>query len=763
MPLALFWRWLIQGQVLYLGAVFFQFWPWYTLVRRSLLAGEWPLWNPWLGSGAPLLANLQSAVFYPPTLLSLALPAEQTITLSVAGHLALAGLLMYGYARRLGLSGFAALLSGLTFMLSGYLTGRTQFPPMVSAAAWLPLLLWLGEKLARRPQPAAGVWLAVGLALPLLAGHAQLWFYSLCLLTAYLLLRRLQVAGWRGLWPVIITLTAAVAAALLLAAVQILPTAEYLLRSPRGTGAERHFALSYSFWPWRLITLAAPDFFGHPARQNYWGYANYWEDHAYMGLLPLVLVGLALFRRFGRHPGDLPRPVWQVIPIFGALIPVSILLAMGWNTPVYLWVFDHVPGFGYFQAPARLLIWYTVAVAVLTGAGAEMLTRRPPGPAVWRVILTAALGMLIAGLAGRFWLAGRGYIFAGAAIRLAVWLGLSMVALLVRPSADRPPAWRTAWQWGLAGLVAVDLLLVAWPVVPTRSPDIFHRPPETVEQVRRHSNGRIYMDPELAYRLKFDHFFRFDRFLPPDSPAWNDLPATLLPNLPAVYGLASLNNDDPLVVGHQQKLVDLLRQADDGTARRLLQMAGVEVAVLPPERRLGRPLWENALVSIQRLAPAPRAYFVPVAVLAGDEDSAAARLVAPDFDYRAEVIIIKPPDLLPENQPADAAVMPVQAEVTVTSPGPDEVIVQVDAPRSGYLVLTDTCYPGWRAEIDGRAVPILQANLAFRAVPVPAGRHQVVFRYQPASFTAGMVVSLATALALVAALVAAVRRAKRGK
>ncbi|RMF03837.1 MAG: hypothetical protein D6768_04935, partial [Chloroflexi bacterium] len=190
-PLLLFWRWLVYGQVLYWGTLLLQFWPWRQLVRVNLLAGRWPLWNNLLGNGTPLLANLQSAVFYPPNLMLLGLPTEHALTAHVVLHLILAGLLMAAYARRLGLAPFAATVAGLSYMLSGYLVGRSQFPPMVAAAAWLPLLLLLADRLATARTVKNTVWLALAVAAQFLAGHAQLWFYSLLLIFPYILFRSL--------------------------------------------------------------------------------------------------------------------------------------------------------------------------------------------------------------------------------------------------------------------------------------------------------------------------------------------------------------------------------------------------------------------------------------------------------------------------------------------------------------------------------------------------------------------------------------------
>jgi hypothetical protein len=60
-----------------------------------------------------------------------------------------------------------------------------------------------------------------------------------------------------------------------------------------------------------------------------------------------------------------------------------------------------------------------------------------------------------------------------------------------------------------------------------------------------------------------------------------------------------------------------------------------------------------------------------------------------------------------------------------------EVVVEVEAPANGFLVLNDVWHPWWRATVDGRAADILKANVLFRAVAVPAGRHMVRFTFHP--------------------------------
>jgi hypothetical protein len=82
-----------------------------------------------------------------------------------------------------------------------------------------------------------------------------------------------------------------------------------------------------------------------------------------------------------------------------------------------------------------------------------------------------------------------------------------------------------------------------------------------------------------------------------------------------------------------------------------------------------------------------------------------------------------------------------------------EVSLEATLATEGYLVLADTFYPGWTAALDGVAVPVRRADVLFRAVKVPEGRHEVAFRYAAAPFHRGLLLCLAGLLVGCAVLV----------
>jgi len=584
LPLMWLWRLVFAGQVLYWGIPLQQFYPWRLLVVESWLAGLPPLWNSWLGAGTPLLANHQSAPLYPPSFIFFLFPVERAIGYSVLLHLVLAGLAMYAYAGRLGLTKGGRVLAALAFAFGGYIVARVNFLTMICAIAWLPLAMWAGDLLGRKPTLRRALVLAAVLALQFLAGHIQLWYYTLWLVGAYVLYQAWASPEgteglrerWRGVARAGLLFIAAVALGVLLSAAQMLPTAELAQESQRQGGAAYEFAMTYSFWPWRLITLVVPDFFGNPGHGDYWGYGNYWEDAAYVGLLPLFLAlyaGWRWLRSRGRGGTEGREGVMGVMPFFLAAVPVSILLALGKNFPLYPLVFRWVPGFGFFQAPARLLCWYAFAVAALAGIGWDLLRRSPRLERVARLLCVVAVGVMVAALAARLVLPDVQQTFSPALLRTGAPLAVGVSLLLMwRARLDRTGSRRwQLWQGAALGLVALDLFLFALPLIPTTDPTLYHRPTETSAFLSQDPEPfRTYTFARGDYQIRYRRYLLFGDFGPSDVDFLMGLRETLLPNLGLMEGIASAGNFDPLLVGRYERFMDAVNEVPLDVALRLL-------------------------------------------------------------------------------------------------------------------------------------------------------------------------------------------------
>ena len=581
-------------------------------------------------------------------------------------------------------------------------------------------------------------------------------------------------------------LALAVLVGLGVAAVQLLPTAELALLSQRQSGAEYEFAMTYSFWPWRLLTLFAPDFFGNPARGDYWGYATYWEDCGYIGLLPLLLALIAISTYLGqrRRQGTVP-PLSHItlhaslVPFFSLLSLLSLLLALGKNLPLYPLVFRWVPGFGFFQAPARFLYLYTLGMATLAGLGADLIA---PSRRLERVSgygIVVGLAILLATIAVRLLpFPPVKLTFVSASARFATLLTIASLLLLYRRKAEfRSRKTRAMiklsycfglspfvlWQTLVIAFIAADLILFGHALNPTTEPRLYELPSTSGALLKREDEGyRTFTFSGSDYDLKFKRYLLFDDFGPDDVGWLMELRETLMPNLAVGEGLFSANNFDPLLIGQYERL---MQEIDKGLPRQIDQDLGrtVDKSRLPAALRLlslmnVKYIFDYGEIPSLRLISAdgvwiyrndyalPRAYVVSQAQVISDDEELLAELLSPTFDPHRTVLLRPSPGQEP---------IPYPLSLVSLSPqySPNAVEIEVTLDRDGYLVLSDTYYPGWRAYVDGEEKEILRANYAFRAVPLESGQHTVLFKYDPLSFKMGLAVSLITWGAIILSLV----------
>ena len=237
------------GQVLFWGLPSLQFYPWRDYAFDMLRAGQLPLWNPYNGAGAPLIANYQSALFYPLNWLGLILPLGLALSLTAVLHLVHRGLGHVVLHRAAGVPTLGRGVSALAFGLTGYLVARLGTYPMIAAAAWMPWLLWaaLGILQQRRLRDAGLLALLIGLQL--LAGHAQTAWYSLLLLGLFALFWVLRHRAIRLVAAAGADCAGAAGLGAMIAAVQLLPTAELLRTSQRSGGRRFRVRHEFQLWP----------------------------------------------------------------------------------------------------------------------------------------------------------------------------------------------------------------------------------------------------------------------------------------------------------------------------------------------------------------------------------------------------------------------------------------------------------------------------------------------------------------------------------
>lgn len=759
-PVLLFAPILFTGKVLYWGLPELQFIPWRVAAWGAVIQGNLPLWNPLNGMGAPLIANYQLAFFYPPSWLLY--PFLQiggvgwlawAYTVLTAAHLILAGCGMVNWMRRLGFSTLAQVVSGISFSLCGYLVARAGFYSMIWAGAWIPWVMSEATKIASpiKKENICQSNLPVGLVLTavmmLLAGHAQLSWYTVVLASFWVI-----TGGWvnngvkgalNGFWKLFL----AVFLAACLSAVQLIPTAEYLFQSQRSTAVDFETALSYSFWPWRFFTLLAPDFFGNPGRGDYWGYANFWEDAVYIGVLPFLLAAFSLRSIFkGKGNGCSKMGTYKPLLVFLWVVVLgTIVLALGKNTPVFPFLYQYIPTFDMFNAPVRYMIWMEISLVILAGAAVDLFWSTPTGKGLYWLRLATAGGAAVT--IGAFfawrWMDQVNLTFIRSTAISGIWaLGLGLLTLTKTQAEIKGQS--KLWSGFVVGVIVVDLLTASWNLVPFIDRSFFDNLVSGEERdISLSGDERIYISLTDEVNLKYDRFIRFQDYYPIEDPI--NIRKVVLPNLNLLDSIATVNNFDPMVPARYTKLmqyIDSINVADQMTWLPILNVGVREKIALDNE--LG--------ISFDTVPAIGRFRWVSCFKSAQTEDEAFSMLKekVADLDSKGieSYVVLEGYNTQKEGNCTENR-LEKQFNYQIIKESNQKIILETNTNQPGFLLQADVWFPGWKVFVDGKESSLYQADYLFRAVQLPQGRHIVEFVYQPVSFILGIVVSGFSGLLLI--------------
>ena len=377
-----------------------------VLAGREIRAGQLPLYDPYIWSGAPLLAGWNAAAAYPLTWLFAILPSTAAWTVNIIVTWAVAGLGMFCFLRALRLASLASFLGALTFAYAGAMSAQVSHFGLVAGMSWVPLQLLCVLRLSQgRPVPARLGWtavLATATGLVILAGEPRAIDDSCVLVVIYAAWQIARLGRRAG--PAAISVTAGLALGACLGAVQWLPGLAAISTSQRGTSSMTLFSAGSLPARWLLLTLV-PDILGGSGslgQPTFFTTYNLAEVTSYAGILPLV-AAFALLGRIRLRPRLPEWALWHVMALVG------IVLALGGNTPLGRLLY-HVPLFGDQRLQSRNILVLDLALAVLFGYwadqpfGADRNVRVAPGPgragrffrypAVRRIAPDTALGVL---------------------------------------------------------------------------------------------------------------------------------------------------------------------------------------------------------------------------------------------------------------------------------------------------------------------------------------------------------------------------------
>jgi hypothetical protein len=667
--------------------------------------GELPFWDPYNNCGVPFLAQWNTMPLYPPSLLYLTLPLEWSLSFFSLLHLWFAGLGMFFLARRWTGNPFAAAFAGTAFAFNGFTLNLLMWPSHIATFSWLPWVILALESAWRDGGKKIPLAAFVG-AMQMLAGGPETIFLTWLLGSALWLQQIIQGNAPRGrmLWRYLLAAVLVFA----LSAAQLLPFLDLVAHAQRQTG---YTDLRWSMPGFGLANFLVPMAFGSTVTEGiFFQHGQYWTSSYYLGMGTLWLAILAVAGLRERRI----RPL-------GVIACIALLCALGENTPVYPLVRKLIPQLSFITYPVKYVMVAIFAAPLLAAFALANLNRAGRRLLPVGTLLLLALGGIV------IWT--QSTPGPDDDLPAALLNGISRAGFLVLTGAVLFFVWRGA-KSPLLRLAPWLLLPVAWLDVYTHEPRQNPTAPPSIYAPNL-ARARLAMNPQPELggsraMLSPAAALALTR-LSVGDPKNNFLAkrigycanVNLLDAVPKVDGFFSLTPRE------FDGLLSLVYSATNGNWSALEDFMGVSQFTAPDNFFV----WQ------------PRPNFLPL-VTAGqkpvflDDTNTLWAFGRNDFNGR-KMVFLPPPTrslVTVSNQ--------TEASVSQCKFGNDTVDFQTEAAAPTLAVISQTYDHHWQAEVDGQAVPLLRANVAFQAVSVPAGTHQVHLYYRDRAFEIGAALSI---------------------
>ncbi len=733
-------------------------------LARAIHSGQSPFWAPNVFAGSPQIADPQSLIFSPALLLALVNPSPSFRALDalVLVTLAIGGLAIIGFFKDRGWHPAGAVIAALGYAFGASAAWRIQHVGQIESYVFFATTLFLLARALDRASWAWGVAAGASAAL-MLVKPDQVAYLGALALAGYVvdhLLRseRLVAGARRALLP----LTAASVAGAALLALPILLTYLFASESNRPEISYGEAARG-SLHPASLLTFVVSDLFGaYDPKVEYWGpSSSAWNPgelflsqnmgQIYLGAVPALAV-----LTFGLLRGYLFAAPVRYFSIAAVLFT---LYAVGWYTPAFKLFFDYLPGVSVFRRPADATFLIGALLSIVAGyclhrwlADAEQRPVWTLGAKALIVAAAIACAVAVSYRLGKFGLA------LDPLMKATLWIAAGAVVLVAaRRTAARAPAIAVILP---ALLLVADLRANNGPnestALPAKHYDVLD--PDTKNETIRFLKERLaqkgpsdrrdrvelvglgYAWPNAGLVHGFDHTLGFnplrlaefaeatgagDTIAGPDQKQFTPVFPRYNCRLANLLGLRYVVSSVPI-----EQVDTRFRPGDLTLIKRTTDGYIYENPRARPRVMFAQD-WRLAdFESIVETGRWPE--FDPAVTVLLESDPAAAHphIVAPAAGRQMASaggdLAMLPPSAMPQLAPETPVAKALVAKYHNT-----EVEISVDTQQPGFVILNDVWHPWWRATLNGAPAPILKANVLFRAVQVPAGKHVLRFSFAP--------------------------------
>lgn len=747
--------------------------PYQIFISRSLKNHSMPLWTSQIFMGFPIIAEAVAGSFNPVFKIFFSmLPLFQALNIITVFSFIFATFGTYLLAQKIGISKTGALISALAWTTSSYFILISDSVVVVTSASWSPWILISFLRLCERTNLTNMTILSFLIGMQLLSTYIQ---YSLITVLTGLIFYFYYFRIYQGSLSVktIALPFLPILLAIGLAAIQLMPTAEFAFLSPRFR-TNMALGVDSTFTPWGgIISIFLPHLSaGMPSKIG--------NNSLYIGIIPLILFVMAFLSKTNKSIH------------LKLIFIVFLLLSLGEYTPLY-YITSSLPIFSIFRFPENYLLIATLSMALLAGIGYDQFLKTLKENKDSKIVkhLTIFCAVFTAWLIAAYYFIdltsplikdfaeeyiknkilgfpGRLYSLEEYVSRVDLILKtfLKKISLLniftlftilaifsftfFARKLKQARLTKNHFVGILILLLITNIILTAKTIPLLRFVDYkqFQKPPEIVKYIKNKEKGgkfRIYTWP---YHTKIQNLLNYEAATGDESQgskyAVEAIPVqvNMFYELESIDGYTSLwdyriknvlnrieNNDSPLSEKQRiEKLPDSINILSLFNVKYVISQLNINHPKLVEEKKFGNTyLYRNADFL-------NRVFLVNNYKIIRDEDKILKEMFKPTFNPQKYVLL--------ENKPKiDVPTGKFWGKTKIKTYHQNEVTINVKTNRNSILVLSDAYYPGWKATIDGKSTQILRANYILRAVPIPKGNHRVKFYCQSTYLITGLYIT----------------------
>ena len=722
--------------------------------------GQTPYWNPYALTGIPWLGTPQSALFYPPNWIFLWFPSISIISWMLVFYHWWAGLGAYFLGRKYRLNWGSAIISGIAFLAAPYLIAKTGegHYTTICLVSWFPWVFITYEHFVEGKKWAIPL-MAILLSLCFFSGHVQEVYYLVLFLSASVIIesifrwfKKRKLASTTDEIPPSTNRASQVSNGLIkgwvitgiltcgLVAIELIPVFIYTKQAVRAGGMLLESTQKGSLELLSGLQLIDPLILGGPDRYQRPD-QFYWETICYFGCIPLLLAVMGMCFNFKK------KTVIRLV-LIGL---VSFLAAFGPNLPIYPLFYKIIPGFSMFRNPARLLFICTFVISMLAGFGSQWIFTLFNSIVKQRARMVSYLGCLV-GITGLAWL---------------VFQNMKPVYIEVFPKTNLPLQLSTFFVSLLA--IAISVLICSL----TKKGAVISFLILSITctwDLSNHAESILRTIPISSFRnespiTKFlkenlgEQRVLASQILLSDREAWSlglnkvqgydPVPLIRI----GMYAAAEFPKQDAAMI-----MAGFIEPQLEKARKPLLDLMGVKYAILKTNQKVKIPEWKTisqGTLSLPFALRGSQPRKVPYTILENETPLPRAFVLGKVRPFDSSSNTVKELEKITPRQGVSLTndLLPKGNRQTFRSAKflentPDKITIQAELEAPGYLVLTDIYYSGWEAKVDNQPIPIVPAYFSFRAVPLSAGTHEVIFSFTPPGLKVGKLISILTLVVL---------------